>query len=401
MFDFTGDMTQRVLLVDEDARFLSECKQNLKDKFHVVTALGSDQGMRALADEGPFAVVVSELNIYGANGIQFLSRTQRSSPHSAGVLLLGSDDLETAIKAITKGDIFRFLMKPFSPLILEKTLQAGIEQYAKDFETEKAAKREKTPGSKKRILIVDDNPVVRSIATSTLRNYKDFAILTAENGRVAKTLLNIIKIDMVVTDLEMPVMSGLQLLFYLKSHYPDTPVIVLTWFLKKEIEKSMMNMGYKQYLEKPLKIDDLIGLIVETLNEKSVAQVQGISTSAFLQLIEADEITCTLIVQHGNEVGRLYFLKGSLIDAETEHFKGEQAAYKIIGWENSRIELENHCPKREKVINKSLMMVLLEANRILDEKAGSMTIENNTEIESSTNIRVLQNPDNPVQIVQD
>ena len=108
-----------------------------------------------------------------------------------------------------------------------------------------------------------------------------------------------------------------------------------------------------------------------------------------------------MIVQHGNEVGRLYFLKGSLIDAETEHFKGEQAAYKIIGWENSRIELENHCPKREKVINKSLMMVLLEANRILDEKAGSMTIENNTEIESSTNIRVLQNPDNPVQIVQD
>jgi len=386
VFDLTGDITQRVLLVDEDARFLSECKQNLKGKLDIVTALGSDQGMRALADEGPFAVVVSELNIYGTSGMQFLSRAQRRSPHSSGVLLLGPDDLETAITAIKNRDIFRFLIKPFSPLILEKTLIAGVDQYTKAIETEKAGQRKKTPGSKKRILIVDDDPVVRSIVTGTLRNYEDFAVLTAENGRVAKILLNIIKIDMVITDLEMPVMSGLQLLSYMKSHYPDTPVIVLTWFLKKEIEESMINMGYKQYLEKPLEVDALLGLIAETFKEKGVAQVQGISTSAFLQLIEVDEITCTLIVKHNDQVGRLYFLKGSLIDAETEGFKGEQAAYTIIGWENSRIELENNCPKREKVINKSLMMVLLEANRMIDEKAASMPHGNSTGIETEAGI---------------
>ena len=401
MFDLTGNMSQRVLLVDEDARFLSECKQNLKDKLDIVTALGSDQGMRALADEGPFAVVVSELNIYGTSGMQFLTRAKRRSPHSSGILLLGPDDLETAITAINNRDIFRFLIKPFSPYILEKTLLAGVEQYNKEIETEKVDQRNKTPGSKKRVLVVDDDPVVRSIVTSTLRNYKDFAVLTAENGRVAKTLLNIIKIDMVIADLEMPVMSGLQLLSYMKSHYPDTPVIVLTWFLKKEIEDSLMSMGYKQYLEKPLEVDAILEMIADTFKEKGVAQVQGISTSAFLQLIEVDEITCTLIVKHENQVGRLYFLKGSLIDAETEDFKGEQAAYKIIGWENSRIELENNCPKREKMINKSLMMVLLEANRILDERVSSMTHGNSTGIETEAETSQFQNLIKPALIVQE
>ena len=401
MFDLTGNMSQRVLLVDEDARFLSECKQNLKDKLDIVTALGSDQGMRALADEGPFAVVVSELNIYGTSGMQFLTRAKRRSPHSSGILLLGPDDLETAITAINNRDIFRFLIKPFSPYILEKTLLAGVEQYNKEIETEKVDQRNKTPGSKKRVLVVDDDPVVRSIVTSTLRNYKDFAVLTAENGRVAKTLLNIIKIDMVIADLEMPIMSGLQLLSYMKSHYPDTPVIVLTWFLKKEIEDSLMSMGYKQYLEKPLEVDAILEMIADTFKEKGVAQVQGISTSAFLQLIEVDEITCTLIVKHENQVGRLYFLKGSLIDAETEDFKGEQAAYKIIGWENSRIELENNCPKREKMINKSLMMVLLEANRILDERVSSMTHGNSTGIETEAETSQFQNLIKPPLIVQE
>ena len=392
MFNLKGDMTQRVLLVDEDAGFLRECKQNLKEKFHIVTALGSDQGMKVLADEGPFAVVVSELNMYGTSGIQFLSRMQRSFPHCAGILLIGPGDVETAMKAVATGDIFRFLIKPFSPHILEKMLHAGIKQYAKDFEIEKAVKRKEIPGSKKRILIVDDDPLVRSNITGKLRDYEDFGILTAENGRVAKSLLNTIKIDMVITDLEMPGMSGLQFLSYLRSHHPDTPVIVLTWFLKKEMEESMVTLGYTQYLEKPLEVNLLIESISEALNAEGVAQVQGISTSTFLQLIGVDEITCTLIVKHNNKVGCLYFLKGSLIDAETGKLKGEQAAYEIIGWEDSRIELENNCSKSEKVINKSLMMILMEANRIIDEKIGSITNKNSTEIETGASPKHFDKP---------
>jgi response regulator RpfG family c-di-GMP phosphodiesterase len=284
------------------------------------------------------------------------------------VLLAGPDDLETAIRAVNEGHIFRFLTKPFKPHVLAKTINAGIEQFIKNCERVQKIENKASLRSKKKVLIVDDDPIVRSILSSALMTHDELGILTAENGKIAAKILNIIKIDLVITDLEMPEMNGLDLLSYINKAHPDIPVIVLTWFVTKEIEAEIKGLGFSQYLEKPLDIDVLTKKIFEELNGGAGGQIHGISTAAFLQLVEMEEKTCTLTVKSNHRVGYLYFLKGGLIGAETKELRGEEAAYNIIGWGNSAIDIENVCRNKKKEINKPLMLILMEANRMKDEE---------------------------------
>jgi DNA-binding NtrC family response regulator len=366
-------MEHKVLLVDDDARFLDAYKRDLKDEFNITTSLGDVQGFAEINEHGPYAVVVSDLNLPGMDGIQFLSRVKELSPETVCVLLAGQDDLETAIQAINSGNIFRFLTKPFKHHVLAKTINAGLRQFTKNRQTAQEIEKTDSPISVKKILIVDDDPIVRSILSSALKTHKELGVLTAENGKVAVKLLNIIKIDLVITDMEMPEMNGVGLLSYMNKDHPEIPVIVLTWFVTKEFESKIKALGASQYLEKPIDVDIFTETIFQELNAGAGGKIHGISIAAFLQLVEMEEKTCTLTVKWNHRVGYLYFLKGGLIGAVSEDLRGEEAAYRIIGWENSAIEIEDVCRNKKKEINKPLMLILMEANRLKDEEGAGIT----------------------------
>ncbi|MBF0224969.1 MAG: DUF4388 domain-containing protein [Desulfobacterales bacterium] len=97
-------------------------------------------------------------------------------------------------------------------------------------------------------------------------------------------------------------------------------------------------------------------------------KIHGIGLSSFLQMVQMEKTSCTLKVSSHNNIGRLYLLDGNLIDAETNTKKELDAAYDIIGWEDSLIEIENHQKDRKKVINIPLMSLLMEGLRRKDEK---------------------------------
>jgi DNA-binding NtrC family response regulator len=361
-------MRSKVLLVNDDAKFLDIYKRDLQGEFNIVTALGIEQGLGEVTSQGPYGVVVADFNMQGMNGLNFLNRARQIHNPTVCILLAGQEHLETAIKAVNAGNIFKFLTKPFKSHVLSKTLNAGIQQYQKNSSVKDETK--KSPRSIRKILIVDDDPNVRSIISSTLKSYDEYGVLTAENGKVATKILEIIKIDLVITDLEMPEMNGFELLSYINNNCPQIPVIVLAWSVTNVMETKIKGLlGSCKYLEKPLDINAITEMIYGEFN-RGGGQIQGISTSAFLQLVEVEEKTCTLTVKSQNRVGYMYFLKGGLIDAETDGLQGEKAAYNIISWEKSLIEIEDICRKEKKEINKPLMMILMEATKLKDE-AGS------------------------------
>lgn len=98
-------------------------------------------------------------------------------------------------------------------------------------------------------------------------------------------------------------------------------------------------------------------------------QIQGISLDAFLQMAQMDKTTCTLTVKAGNQTGKIYVLKGELIDAETADLQGAEAAFRIVSWPHVLIEIENQCAKKENRVNQPLMNILMEGLRIRDEQA--------------------------------
>ncbi|MEQ1846205.1 MAG: HD domain-containing phosphohydrolase [Nitrospira sp.] len=122
-------MTDAILCVDDDVNILEGYKRHLRKEFKVEVAVGAELGLQALAERGPFAVVVSDLQMPGMNGIQFLARVREQAPDTVRMLLTGNADLQASIDAINQGQIFRFLTKPCTPETLANTLKAGLAQH--------------------------------------------------------------------------------------------------------------------------------------------------------------------------------------------------------------------------------------------------------------------------------
>jgi len=121
-------MSQKILLVDDDDHVLRGYQRRLNDQFEVETAPGGPEALAVIA-AGPFAVVVADMRMPVMDGVQFLSRVKEVAPNTVRMMLTGNADMQTAIDAVNKGNIFRFLTKPCPPEIFTEALQAGLKQY--------------------------------------------------------------------------------------------------------------------------------------------------------------------------------------------------------------------------------------------------------------------------------
>ena len=105
-------MADTILCVDDDPNILEAYRRQLRKEFRVETAIGPEEGCRKIESSGPYAVVVSDLQMPNMNGIQFLTKVREQSPDTVRMLLTGNADLNAAVEAVNQGQIFRFLTKP-------------------------------------------------------------------------------------------------------------------------------------------------------------------------------------------------------------------------------------------------------------------------------------------------
>jgi response regulator RpfG family c-di-GMP phosphodiesterase len=124
-----GLMADKILFVDDEPNLLAGIQRQLRKHFAIETALGGEQGLEAVREQGPFSVVVSDLRMPGMDGIQFLSRVRKASPDTVRMMLTGNADLQAAIEAVNEGNIYRFMTKPCPPETLARALYQGIGQY--------------------------------------------------------------------------------------------------------------------------------------------------------------------------------------------------------------------------------------------------------------------------------
>ncbi len=106
-----------------------------------------------------------------------------------------------------------------------------------------------------RILVVDDETNMRRILQATLQR-EGYDVTTAENGHAALNEMKKDPREIVITDLNMPVMDGMTLLKNLSRLYPDTPVIILTAHGTVENAVQAMKEGAGDYITKPFDINE-------------------------------------------------------------------------------------------------------------------------------------------------
>jgi len=106
-----------------------------------------------------------------------------------------------------------------------------------------------------RILVVEDDTNIRTFCQRLLRLNYDVA--TAENGAVAVDLLQKQPFDLVLTDMQMPMMDGMQLLHHIRQKHSDIDVVMLTAFATVDTARQALKLGALDYLAKPMETEQL------------------------------------------------------------------------------------------------------------------------------------------------
>ncbi|TKB28594.1 endopeptidase La [Desulfopila sp. IMCC35006] len=126
--------------------------------------------------------------------------------------------------------------------------------------------------ARQNILIVDDEDIARTNMAHVLT--KDgFACKTAENGLAALKVLAEEDIDLIISDLKMDHMDGLELLHEVNSSYPEIPVIMVTGFATINSAVQAMKSGAAHYLGKPVNLDELRKTVREVLDQKLTSEM--------------------------------------------------------------------------------------------------------------------------------
>lgn len=107
------------------------------------------------------------------------------------------------------------------------------------------------------ILVVDDEPNYLVVLSELLKD-EGFEVFTAADGEQGLKIVNDVDLDIVITDMQMPGMNGLQFLNKIKARNPDLPVIVITAFAEVDKAVTAMQAGAYNYLAKPFSNDELI-----------------------------------------------------------------------------------------------------------------------------------------------
>src|SRR3954462_8193234 len=100
-------MRMKILCVDDDPHILAAHQRNFRKQFTIDTALGGQLGLDTMAAQGPYAVVVADMQMPGMNGVQFLTKAEALSPDTVRIMLTGNADQKTAADAVNQGHVFR------------------------------------------------------------------------------------------------------------------------------------------------------------------------------------------------------------------------------------------------------------------------------------------------------
>ena len=119
---------------------------------------------------------------------------------------------------------------------------------------------------KRRILVIDDEAIVRVSCERMLRP-EGYDVVVTPKGTDAIELLEREKFDLVLTDLKMPDMDGLEVLKHIKEKWPEIIVIIITGYGTISTAVQAIKMGAYEYIEKPFTPEDILNAVRKALGD--------------------------------------------------------------------------------------------------------------------------------------
>ena len=228
----------------------------------------------------------------------------------------------------------------------------------------------------RRIVLVDDEEALAwSLSSRLMKVLQTDRIETANDGETVLASILAEKSDLLIADIRMPGMSGIDLVLSARRVYPDLPVIVMTAFKSADITR--LDSGpFTGFLEKPFEFDALLRLVEQAFTPQVVGFSGAISVQTLpdvVQLYVLSSATGKLTVRHGPDQGEIYFAQGAITDAVTSNHRGDDAFYEIMMWSGGEFSMQPGATAQQRSVHSNWQELLMESVRRMDEtrRAGA------------------------------
>ncbi|MDB6122138.1 MAG: Response regulator receiver protein [Pedosphaera sp.] len=232
-------------------------------------------------------------------------------------------------------------------------------------------------GTRHKILLVDDDQDLLDLYREILAQLSTKPeIFTSTTGARAMAMLEAEPFTLLICDLNMPKMDGLQVLSIVRRKYPDLRTVVLTSVMDEQFRSRVYSLGVDLFWQKPgsgAEIKQFLECIESLLGRESQTGFRGVQSKSLVDIIQLEclsQNSITLKITNGPLMGRIWIDNGNVIDATTEGAEGEAAFHKILSWKSGNFEVLPAESGRTRTIHNSYQGLLLETAQAQDEALG-------------------------------
>lgn len=305
---------EKILLVDDDENLLSGLKRQFYKVFSFDTAVGGYNALLKIKDSPkPYSVIISDMRMPEMNGIEFLKKAKAVSPDSVRIMLTGNADMETAIEAVNKGNIFRFLSKPVEPQNLKITIIAAIRQYKLVIAERDIL--EKTLNESIRVL-VEVLSLVNSLAfhrSSRIKSYTNFIVSQLKTVNTwqfeAAALLSQIGYITIPQEILLKVYNNQELtadeqLIY--DNYPEAGAKIIGTIPRMEGVAYMIKNQRKNYSEFTVANELTLGAqILKAVSDFDMMRIFGDDIKHAVYKLKKPELYNPEVIEIMDEIGKV------------------------------------------------------------------------------------------------
>lgn len=249
----------KLLLVDDEEEFLMATSQALGRRGFQVSIAPNGVTALEVIHSDVFDVVVLDVKMPDIDGIEVFRKIHNQYPHLPIIMLTGHSSISDAFQTSKEG-IADYLSKPIEIDDLARKIERAVSEAGEKNTQEEVDNKMNMITESIRVMLVDDEvEFLNSLQKIFTRRH--IHTITADNGPRALELLQEELVDVLVLDVKMPGMDGLEVLRIVKKKHPGIQVILLSGHPSVESAMRGIKLGANEYLRKPPEIDELIKTI--------------------------------------------------------------------------------------------------------------------------------------------
>jgi CheY-like chemotaxis protein/signal transduction histidine kinase len=300
----------RVLVVDDEQYMCDVCSRTLQRAgYDVVATTNPHEAARALSSDPPFDLLLTDIKMPMMSGFDLIQIARESDPFIAIIIITDFGSMENLQQSIQAG-VADFLSKPFE---LEQ-LRLAVDQclstrYLRQLDFVSAAlfddlhlsdqdhvsQQPQQPG---RILVVDDESYMCDICSRTLRRTGYNVVAASSPLQIVRALRSDPPFDLLLTDIKMPVMNGLDLVHIVRENNPSIAAIIMTGYASMENLQQSVQAGVADFLSKPFELEQLRLAVDQSFAKQRIRKIDPtiIKNLGYLIQDAAKEATISLLV---------------------------------------------------------------------------------------------------------